>query len=69
MAQQLLQRNGTHLSMSGESSVARGPLADAIGQDGEGEAMEDILNGKFEGDMEEMDEATASSEMRSSSRY
>ena len=43
----LLQRNGTHLSMSGESPFARGGLADALGKDGEGGAVEDILKGEF----------------------
>ena len=43
----LIQRNSTHLSMSGESPFARGYLTDAIGKDGEGDAVDDILKVTF----------------------
>ena len=39
----LLQHNGTHLSMLGESPFAKGDLVDALGKDGEGGAVEAIL--------------------------
>ena len=61
----LLLRNGTHLSMSGDSPFARGPLAEAIGLDGEGDGVEDMLNGTFDTDREGLDGIAASSEMRS----
>ena len=61
----LIQRNGTHLSMSGDTPFARGPLADLVGDDGEGEAVEEILKVKFTLDIKELDEAAASSEMKS----
>ena len=63
--QRLLQRNGTHLSISGESPFARGYLADALGKDGEGGAVEDILKGEFKYDTDVMDDIQASSEMKS----
>mgnify|MGYP001376809109 CR=1 FL=1 len=39
-------------------------LVDAIGKDGEGDIANDILQSTFERDLQGMDEATASSEMR-----
>ena len=50
--------------MSGESSFARGPLAADIGLDGKGDAVEDILKGKYKRDISGLDEASASSEMK-----
>ena len=54
MTERLLQRNVTHLSMSGESPFVRGRTA-----------VDDILNGEFDIDTEGLDEATASTEMHS----
>ena len=65
MAQRLTQRNGTHLSMSGDSPFTRGALADEISKDGEGEAVDEILKGSYEMDLRGKDEATSSSEMHS----
>ena len=64
ITQRLIQRNSTHLSMSGESPFARGPLAADIGLDGEGDAVEDILKGKYKRDLSGLDEASTSSEMK-----
>ena len=50
--------------MSVESPFACGHLADAIGKDGDGDAVDGILKGTFEQDLQGMDEATASSEMQ-----
>ena len=36
ITQRLLMRNGTHLSISGDSPFAREPIADRIGMDGNG---------------------------------
>ena len=43
ITQRLLQRNGTHLSMSGDTPFAQGALAEEIGHDGEGAAVEEML--------------------------
>ena len=61
----LIVRNGTHLSMSGDTTFAQGPLANLVGDDGEGGAVEEMLRGKFTLDTRELDEAAASSEMKS----
>ena len=61
--QRILLRNGTHLSMSGDSPFARGKLAEDIGQDEEGEEVEKIIKGTFTVDKEGMDEVQALSEM------
>ena len=50
--------------MSGESPFARGPLTADIGLDGKGDAVEDILKGKYKRDLGGLDEASASSEMK-----
>ena len=42
IARRILQRNSTHLFMSGESPFARGLLAEDIGKDGEGTAVDEI---------------------------
>ena len=47
--------------MSGEYPFARGDLADALGKDGEGGAVEDILKGDFKYDTDVMDDIQASS--------
>ena len=48
----LLRRNATHLSLSRNTPFAMGPLADAVGRDGEKPAVEELLSGtfKWEGD-------------------
>jgi hypothetical protein len=51
--------------MSGDTPFARGPLADKIGKDGEGAAVEEMLKGSFVFDTEGMDEVHASKEMTS----
>ena len=61
----LIQRNGNHLSMSGDSPFARGELADAIGKDDKGKAVDEILKGTFKRDTQGTDGATASSEIQS----
>ena len=43
ITKRLLIRNGSHLSMSGDSPFARGAIAESIGLDGEGEGTEDML--------------------------
>jgi hypothetical protein len=60
----LLKRNGTHLSMSGDTPFASGPLADQIGKDGEGVAVEEMLKGSFVLDTSGLDEVHASKEMK-----
>ena len=65
ITQRLLLRNGTHLSMLGDPPFARGPLVDVIGLDGERAGVEDMLQGTFDTDNEDMDSITASSEMTS----
>ena len=65
ITKRFIQRNATHLSMSGESPFTRGPLADKIGSDEDGAAAEEILQGNFERDLSGLDEATASTEMKS----
>lgn len=52
--------------MSGESPFTRGQLADEIGRDGEGTAVDELLKGTFERDRSGLDAATASSEMTNS---
>ena len=51
--------------MSGDTPFARGPSADLVGDDGEVDAVEEMLKGKFTLDIKELDEAAASSEMKS----
>ena len=41
----ILRRNTTHLSMSANTPLANGPLADAIGLDGNLDFVDDILEG------------------------
>ena len=65
ITQRLLIRNGTHLSMSGDSPFARGAIAESIGLDGEGEGVEEMLQGTYTMDTEGLDEVSASSEMKS----
>ena len=60
----LLKRNRTHLSMSGDTPFARGPLTDIIGRDGEGVAVEEMLKGTFIQDTTGLDEVHASKEMK-----
>ena len=50
--------------MSGESPFARGTLAEDIGLDGKGDAVDGILQGKFKRDLSGLDKALASSEMK-----
>ena len=45
----LTQRNGTHLSMFGDTSFARGSLAETIRIDGEDKAVEDNYEAKLQG--------------------
>ena len=61
----LLQRNTTHLSMSGDTPFARGDLADDIGRDGEGKGAEEMLRETYTMDNEGMDLMMASTEMNS----
>ena len=56
----MLKRNGTHLSMSRDTPFARGPLADLIGKDGDGMAVEEMLKGTFIHDTTGLDEVHAS---------
>ena len=65
ITKRLLIRNGTHLSMSGDSPFARGAIAESIGLDGEGEGTEDMLKGNYKMDTKGLDEVSASSEMHS----
>ena len=65
ITKRLLLRNGTHLSMSGDSPFARGPLAEAIGLDGEGQGVDEMLQGTFDVDKAGLDGAAASSEIHS----
>ena len=65
ITKRLMLRNGTHLSMSGDSPFARGPLADAVGLDGEGEGVDEMLQGTFDTDKSGLNGAAASSEMSS----
>ena len=65
ITKRLLLRNGTHLSMSGDSPFARGPLAEAIGLDGEGQGVDEMLQGTFDVDKAGLDGAAASSDMHS----
>ena len=51
ITKRLLMRNGTHLSMSGDSPFAKGPLVDAVGLDGEGNGVEKMLQGTFRMDI------------------
>ena len=61
----LIQRNRTHLSISGVTLFIRGPLVYMVGYDGEGDAVEEMLKAKFNLDIKELDEAAASLEMKS----
>jgi len=45
ITKRLIQRNGTHLSMSGDSPFAQGAIADSIGYSGEGTSADKILKG------------------------
>ena len=65
ITKRLMLRNGTHLSMYGDSPFARGPLADAVGLDEEGEGVEEMLQGTFDTDKSGLNGAAASSEMSS----
>jgi len=65
ITKRLMLRNGTHLSMSGDSPFARGPIVDAVGLDGEGEGVEEMLQGTFDIDKAGLNGAKASSEMSS----
>mmetsp|Transcript_20521 Transcript_20521/g.24444 ORF Transcript_20521/g.24444 Transcript_20521/m.24444 type:complete len:134 (+) Transcript_20521:2-403(+) len=56
ITKRIIRLNGTHLFMSGDSPFARGPLADAIGKDGEGEEVEKLLQGTFTMDKEGIDD-------------
>ena len=51
--------------MLGNSHFARGPLADAIDLDGDGDGVEDMRQGNFSKDKEGMDGAAAFLEMKS----
>ena len=51
--------------MSGDSPFARAPLADAVGLDGEGEGVDEMLQDTFDTNKAGMNGATASSEMLS----
>ena len=51
--------------MSGDSPFARGPLAEAIGLDGEGHGVDEMLQGSFDVDKAGLDGTAASSEMNS----
>ena len=64
ITKRILHRNGTHLSMSGDTPFARAKLARAIGLDGEGEAVEEMLRGTYTLDDTGMDELHASEEMK-----
>ena len=61
---QLLKRNRTHLSMSGDTPFAQGPLADQIGNDGEGAAVDEMSKGSYTLDTSGLDEVHALKEMK-----
>ena len=61
----LLLRNGTHLSMSGDSPFAKGPLADVVGLDSDGGGVDEMLQGTFDIDKAGLRCTAASSEMHS----
>ena len=60
----IIQRNGTHLSMSGDTPFARGPLAKDIGIDGQGHKVEEMLKGTYVMDDKGLDDVHASNEMK-----
>ena len=64
MVNKLLQRNSTHLSMSGDTPFARGSLSDVVGKDGEGDGAEEMLRGTYTIDTTDMIPLTASYEMK-----
>ena len=56
----ILQHNGIHLSMSGDTPFAAGPLLDSIGLDGEEDGVEDHLDRIFHMDTKIMDKVSSS---------
>ena len=48
ITQCLIQRNGTHFSMSGDNPSARVPLATSIGLDQDGSGVEEMMQGTFD---------------------
>ena len=65
MVHKLLQRNSTHLSMSGDTPFARGLLSDAVGLDGESAGVDEMLQGTYSIDAQNMTPLMASNEMKS----
>ena len=53
--------NGSHLSISGDIPLAKGSLSDAIGLDGEGATVEEILHGTYNMDEAGMGKGVSSS--------
>ena len=64
ITERILTRNGTHLSMSGDSPFARGSISDSIGLDGKGTGVDEMLQGTFITDKEGLNEVSDSSEMQ-----
>ena len=64
MVHKLLQRNSTHLSMSGDTPFARGSLAENVGKDGECEGVDEMLKGTYSIDNKDMTPLLASTEMK-----
>lgn len=61
----LVTRNGTHLSVSGDSPFVRWYIADSIGLDSKGKGVDEILQGIFSTDEEGLNKVSASSEIQS----
>lgn len=59
----LFTRNGSHISMAGDSHFARGPVVDKIGLDGKGKGADEMLQDNSSTDMEGLNGVTVSSEM------
>ena len=64
ISKRILRRNSSHLSMSGDTPFARGPLANDIGVDGHEDKVEEMLQGTYVIDDTGMDDVHASSEMK-----
>ena len=65
ITKRLLQRNGTHLSILGDTPFVRGALAEDVGYDGEEQVVVEMLKGSYTIDRYDLDEVQASTEMSS----
>ena len=64
ITKRIIQRNSSHLSMSGDTPFARAPLADDIGVDGHEDKVKEMLQGTYVMDDKGLDEVHASLEMK-----